>query len=412
MRVKDPFQYYYWGYGKLEFAVVTHGKKERFLAGTKEGILARLKEEREIEITNALPSNELSLGAAAVKAAKTVMRLMVGVLVELDPVGAIRSEEKQIRDEQRVEIPLLFDCRYDLGTFLLHFERDSEGKWGEAVACLAKALECSFADKRHAEAETKAVSFLRDRWNTWDPVCQFASLRIWRAYCDVREFKCMTANRQTSVHDMIKEFVLESENLIMPFRQQPNAVPSVQRGKFRANDPILRLPPMLHTWEDELRVWTTLDGGKECFVLSNSFYPIKLHIAAKMVEENVRYARCVECEKIFITSNGNEKLCGASCQNIRKRRTTAQYHKANKDNEVEREWERTRQQWHNCIKKARKIADFPPEQLNLIEEEFKLCRKLNSQKKQLVECGKMTLDEYKRWCSGQRSHAMSFVREF
>lgn len=101
--------------------------------------------------------------------------------------AAVRS---RLRGNQDSEV--ICDVIRQLGTFLIEFEQDPDGEWNRLdLAPLREALHTN--RWKQPDLEKTAGSFLRQKYQTGDPVRQYAAFRIWEGYLVAREYRNRSA---------------------------------------------------------------------------------------------------------------------------------------------------------------------------------------------------------------------------
>lgn len=382
--MKDPFSRYHWIGTELVFAMILGREKERILVGTKAGIAAHWAAKKEIPSGVELPRDDGRESWAG-----AMMSMWTGMTRTLLDTMTLGLHEQAGEEREEGEIPLVCDRTFELGHFLLAFEKDPHREWEQAVERLQAAL------KRRGRAalaeEERARTFLLEKWRSKDPVCQFASLKIWQDYCAVRRVKtvgeqALIPYEAKELPGMIEQFSRSAKKLVDAFRQNPGAEPSVITRVLERNDPILRLPSMGKIMEDELRVWAVDGMDFGCVLLNGSFYPLKLHYRLKMNEYGVKFSRCIVCGRVFATDTRKRETCGSACAKLRKETTTGRYREKNRDDVIELMRNRAYQHWYNRIRKAKQIHDFPARQLEELEAAFAVFKgELRANKKKAVE---------------------------
>ena len=417
--IKNPFEHYDWTNSELHFAMVFTGKKERILVGTKEGILAHLQQRGKIESHEELFDDMVQREEkSGVEIAKTIVRDIGKTVMDTmssNIVAATKEEQKRIYSRAERELPMVCDRSYDLGHFLLGFERDPEKKWDEAINNLTAALKLS--GKRSREYEAQAKEFLQNRWDTRDPVCRFAALKIWQDYCAVRRIKAageeaLIPYRPDELPRQIGTFSFSAKRLADCFWQRPDAEPNVRGGSIAWNDPILRLPPMLKNAEDELHIWTIDRANFEIIVLARSFYPLKQYYRVKMNNQKMKFARCIVCGNFFATNTRKQETCGKVCAKLRKAKTTARYHEQSKGDEVELVCKQAYQYWYNRVQKAKQIGEFPKEQMDALLVGFESFKRERKIYKKRVTQKSISMKEFRSWILTQENLASEIMGKY
>lgn len=385
---KDPFSYDQWTDYTPVFAMIISEKSERILIGTKPGIAAYLAEKQKgvkgrslIDTHNFTCQAEISDTGILSK----IIKVAETAIIE-NPVKAIKEQREQRKYESRVQIPFLLDRKYELGHFLLEFEKDPNKEWVYVVEYLDEALK---SKKKDAEKKIEAAKeFLRKKWNSKDPVCQYAAITIWRNFCLAREGRAI--------------FKPAAEKLVEAFWQNPNAEPTIERGAISQNNPLLRLPVTRGLVDDELRLWNLEGVEFECVVLNSSFYPLKMYYRRKLNEYHMKLRRCAVCNQFFLTRENHQKTCGDLCAEKRNRQVRREYKEELQNNvereKLEREANRVKQKWQNNLKKVRKpIPDFPAADLEKLNTGFAKFKELLKKKKAQTLKGNMEASVLMDW---------------
>ncbi len=94
--------------------------------------------------------------------------------------STIRSRLRGIPDAE-----VVCDITRPIGTFLTDFEQDPDGEWNRlGLAPLRESLHTN--RWKQPDLEKAAGSFLSRKYQTGDPVRQYAAFRIWEGYLAAR----------------------------------------------------------------------------------------------------------------------------------------------------------------------------------------------------------------------------------
>lgn len=415
LEIKDVFDYYYWEEEELLFAMVLSKKKERLLVGTKKGILEHFGMNDEV---TASPPIERRKDKKQDSPFDVVWKDITQMAKEtvLEGIGsATRREQERIRSRAEAFVPFVCDRSFELGHFLIRFERDEGREWETAIMSLSTALQ---GDKDVSECEEgRAKAFLKRKWKSYDPVCQFAALRIWMDYCAVRRIReaeaaALLPRRVSGYPEQVKRFTESSMKLVEAFFQSMEEEPPFTSRRIEIGAPLLRLPAEFGGIEDELRIWILEEMDLQCVMLWDTFYPLKLYYSQKMNEYGMRVGKCIECKEYFVAKSGKQKACGSKCAQIRKQHTSAQYRNEGAKGAMAKLRNNEYQFWYNRIRKAESISEFPPQRLEEMKAEFaRFKREFQAKKKQLNQKELSQLD-FNNWIAQQENIASGLMGNY
>lgn len=415
--MENPFEYYKWVKDDLLFAMAINGEQERVFVGTRAGILKHLQENGELVGDNERINQYIekyhfvrvgdTVKETSLQRAWRKLCLIIKTWAFYNWLRAIKEYKKDKERENTVQIPFVCEKTYKTGSFLLEFRKDQEKEWKSVIWKLSLGLQ---AGVKRGQLADEAKEFLLEKWNEDDPVAKYAAISIWRAFCMEKDKA---------------RFEEYAKGLVCAFWQNIDAMPNLTAERITIDDPILRLPEGWEIEEDEIKLWTVVGTDLGLVVLDRSFYPLKLYYRVRMNEYGIKYRCCRICGKIFPTTTKKKATCDdIDCRRKSQAKNKEIYEDKNKGNALENAAKRTTSAWRRRIEKAEKIADFSPERLAMMKEQFEKfkveCREkkkvANKARQERLSKGKETEtakeEEFLSWLWKQEHEASLCMGEF
>ena len=315
-------------------------------------------------------------------------------------IGATENIDRALKGEPSAS--LLCYTKRPVGAFLLSFEGDGKS-WTEALDYLRQGytlLMHSALDKikdwhqkeNVLDYEQRALNILQTKFESDDPVCKYAALRIWYTYWSIRShpYDVPSSEFDICMRDM--------ENLVRPFHEKMAALasdsaPSLETLLLRWPEPVLpsdttstiRIAPNQQATEYILADW--------------SFLPVQKFYVQRIEKDKYQILKCASCGKIFIAKSRKPKYCSDYC-----RRIVSQAKQAKRlQNKVERlcRWELA--YWYDHIKKFRLDPACNAEQCEIINRAYETFRKEKTMNRLRLKHKEMDYDEFKKWIKSQEA---------
>ena len=210
--------------------------------------------------------------------------------------AAVRS---RLRGNQDAEV--ICDVTRPLGTFLTEFEQDLNGEWNMlGLTPLREALHTN--RWKQPDLEKAAGSFLRQKYQTGDPVRQYAAFRIWEGYLVAREYR----NRNAAC----ERFVKAVSPFAMAFQTNTTADFEKRTGRPAPLDPSYRLPSRLLPEDSRLDLWyPDHQTGMECACAYASFYPVMIYYLNRLKDWGLHFWRCQGMQPLFSLQKASDMSC-------------------------------------------------------------------------------------------------------
>ena len=368
--LENPFENRSWPAHEILFGMTLTGNRERILIGTRHAILARLKTQT---ISESISGEETQFSEDISEQRwfehlENRVHEISGYVIDAFVTNPLTAYRKMCfaKELDAIEtLPLLCDCSYELGHFLLHFSYDQDDTWSQAIFFLNAAKKFPLKKK---SLEKNAIDILLQKWNTNDPVCQYTALRIWREYLISQD------NWSDSAYSFVRVFHVP-----------PSSLPIITKKHISADDPVLRLPNYLPIDDERLILWNPAFLPTECALLENSFVPLKHYYRNYMNTHNLKFNTCPVCGRVFVTNTLKKKFCSTGCADIQGRITKAEYDERTRKDALEVTYKKHYQFWHNRIVKAQNIPDFPADRLAKMILEFEKYKEASKHQKELAK---------------------------
>lgn len=393
----NPFENIAWPFCKIDLALVVTKKQERILVGTRHSILAQLKSKNSSSnsVRNPSSANDFPADSRLESIAEKLNNIYDLVTKSLitNPFDAVKQNHL-IQDLNAITtIPIIIDRSFEVGHFLTMFEYDPEGQWDQAIFLLKEALRPKSRHK--AQWEQAAKSLLLLKWQSEDPICQYASLRIWQEYL-----------RQSEA------FLGDMKKLTRVFSIPPSPQPLSTGAKISSRDPILRLPSQIDSDEDIIHIWAPNSLRIQFAVMEDSFVPLKLYYKNQLNAFGQKFRVCSVCGKIFLTDTLKKKVCSDSCARKRTQVTKARYDEKYRNDNLETFAKAEYQYWYRRVNLARTTEGFPPDRLVQIEAAFSDYRKESLEQKNRARKSATPLKTFKAWAFAQEHIIVDLMGDY
>ena len=120
------------------------------------------------------------------------------------------------------------------------------------------------------------------------------------------------------------------------------------------------------------------------------------------IDQNMFFRRCKVCNKLFVASHRNTTLCSEACQKEQQKENKKQFKEREKQNAnaiaIEKSSSAALAHWYYTIKKLKdnNTDELILQKIDLAFKDFK--KELSAIKKQ-AKTGKITKEEFSRWCA-------------
>lgn len=263
----------------------------------------------------------------------------------------------------------VFNVReFQVGHFILSFEYDKNKQWEHAINQFYYALS---GEENYLESK-KAIEFLKERFKTYDLVCQYAVVSMLRYY-----FCALTLPASKRANSYKQQMTL----LARAFWTS-RGIPEL--GPINRNNNILRLPSKIYPEEHTAQTWFSPFSESECIVLERSFFPLKIYCKNHLNKLGLSLQQCKHCGRYFFAKTMKTELCSDECKKARRKKADQKYYA----NELQRINKNTHQSWRNLINKVRQTSNFSVDLSN------KLVSAYNAYKERAEKKHKEVMDHY------------------
>ena len=312
---------------------------------------------------------------------------------------AVRS---RLRGNPDAEV--ICDATRQLGTFLIEFEQDPDGEWNRlGLAPLREALHTN--RWKQPDLEKTAGSFLKQKYQTGDPVRQYAAFRIWEGYLVAREYR----NRSAACD----HFIESVSPLTLAFQTNTTADFEKRTGRPAPLDPSYRLPSRLLPEDSKLDLWyPDHQAGLECACAYASFYPLMIYYLNRLKDWRLYFRQCKVCSRFFLAKSQRYELCSEKCRKAQSLQNKRDFDERARENNYDLLYKNECQNWRNKINKAKKIDGFPEERLEEMKNTFEAFKKEALQRKRLIRTGKSDAKEFTDWLYRQANDIIKLAEEW
>lgn len=299
---------------------------------------------------------------------------------------------------------VICDAVRPLGTFLMEFEQDPDGEWNRlGLAPLREALNTN--RWKQPGLEEAAGSFLRQKYQTGDPVRQYTAFRIWEGYLAAREYR----NRSAACD----RFIETASPLTLAFQTNTTADFEQRTGRPAPLDPSYRLPSQLLPGDTRLNLWyPDKKMETECACAYESFYPVMIYYLNRLKEWGLYFRQCRVCSRFFLAKSKRYELCSEECRKAQALQNKRDFDERARENNYDLLYKNECQNWRNKINKAKKTDGFPSEKLEKMKDEFEAFKTEALQRKKLIRTGESSAKEFTNWIYQQDSIIVELARDY
>ena len=309
----------------------------------------------------------------------------------------VAGTEAAVRSRMRgnPDAEVICDVTRQLGTFLIEFEQDPDGEWNRlGLAPLREALHTN--RWKQPDLEKTAGSFLQQKYQTGDPVRQYAAFRIWEGYLVAREYR----NRSAACD----RFIESVSPFTLAFQTNTTADFEQRMGRPAPFDPAHRLPPQLLPEDTKLALWYPDQRmGMECACAYESFSPAMLYYLNRLKDWGLCFRQCKVCSRFFLAKSQRYELCSEKCRKAQALQNKRDFDERARENNYDLLYKNECQNWRNKINKAKKTDGFPEERLKEMKDAFEIFKKEALQRKKLIRAGECSAKEFMDWLYQQDS---------
>ena len=290
---------------------------------------------------------------------------------------------------------VICDVTRQLGTFLIEFEQDPDGEWNRlGLVPLREALHTN--RWKQPDLEKTAGSFLKQKFQTGDPVRQYAAFRIWEGYLAAREYR----NRSTACG----RFIESVSHFTLAFQTNTTTDFEQRMGRPAPFDPSHRLPSQLLLEDTRLNLWyPDQRTGMECACAYESFYPVMIYYLNRLKDWGLYFRQCKVCSRFFLAKSQRYELCSEKCRKAQALQNKREFDERARENNYDLLYKNECQNWRNKINKATKTDEFPAERLEKMKEAFEAFKKEALQRKKKIRTGECGSKEFMDWLYQQSS---------
>ena len=315
--------------------------------------------------------------------------------------GTEATVRSRLRGNPDAEV--ICDVTRQLGTFLIEFEQDPDGEWNRlGLAPLREALHTN--RWKQPDLEKTAGSFLKQKYQTGDPVRQYAAFRIWEGYLMAREYR----NRSAACD----RFIESVSPFTLAFQTNTTADFEKRTGRPAPLDPSYRLPSRLLPEDSRLELWyPDYQTGLECACAYASFYPAMIYYLNRLKDWGLYFRQCKVCSRFFLAKSLRYELCSEKCRKAQSLQNKRDFDERARENNYDLLYKNECQNWRNKINKAKKTDGFPDERLEEMKNAFDTLKKEALQRKKQIRTGESSAKEFMDWLYQQNNIIVRLTEE-
>lgn len=284
---------------------------------------------------------------------------------------------------------VLFDMTRPLGTLLIDFEHDPEGKWN--ICGLAPLREALHSNRwKQPDLEKASADFLREKYDSGNPLCMYTAFRIWNDYLVTREYR----ERDKAC----ERFMQRMGHITMMFQQDSPLRFDSNTGKpqpFRISSRTFGSAPVEDT---RLDLWFP-DRRRLSESVSTyaSFYPLVTYYLNRLDDWGLCFCKCKVCDRVFLAKSLRYALCSDKCRKKQSLQNKREFDERARANNYDLVYKNECQNWRNKINKAKKTSGFPPERLGEMQAAFEVFKREALKRKKAVKEKAASPKEFTDW---------------
>lgn len=298
------------------------------------------------------------------------------------------EDDVRLRLENHTDTDLICDVTRPLGTLLTEFEHDPDGVWNQhGLSPLRDALHTN--RWKQPALEQASANFLKEKFNTLDPIRQYVSFRIWNDYLLAREPAKREEACERFIHKMSRFTLAFIGNPPLKYDSEGNPFTLSLSELFLGSAPVE--DTRLELWYPDRR------RSIECVAISQSLYPLLIYYLNRLHDWGLCFRKCKVCGKLFLASSLRYELCSEKCKKKQALQNKREFDERARENNYDLYYKNACQGWRNKINKVKKMDGFPPDRLTEIQSAFESFKKEALQRKNAVKKGTASINEFRSW---------------
>lgn len=304
----------------------------------------------------------------------------------------IAGESQQIhfRLKGSTDAKVLCDVTRPLGTFLIGFENDPDNNWNlHGLMPLYNALHTN--RWKQTDLEKSAGGFLQEKYQSLDPVRQYAAFRIWNGYLITRQYRDRAAASD--------QFLSRMDSLTAAFRGESPLSFDKETRKPKRYDISSRIFGHIPAEDTRLDLWYPDNRSltAECVAAYASFYPLLIYYTTRLADWGLHFCKCKVCGKIFLASSLRYELCSEKCRKAQALQNKRDFDTRARENNFDLLYKNECQNWRNKINRAKRTANFPADRLEKVQAAFSAFKEEALQRKKQIKEQKTSPQEFTDW---------------
>lgn len=293
------------------------------------------------------------------------------------------------------------DITRPFGASLLHVDDEPQENWQKAISYLEQAQHIMTSSMmrqtvmgKPQKYEKEAQKLLQEKYDTEDPLCRFAAMRIWYGYWRIRGLQ------KSEESDA---FLAWAKNLVRPFCTQMNLEAS--RDKLTQENGIFR--KTAETSEaDGMSVTRTIRGSSTKYILiDDSLVPLEIFYGERVGIWKKHLVRCKMCGNLFMADSLKYTLCSDVCKEKAQNETKTRRKSNPETAEIDKMLAAANAHWNNRLTKIRRSPEWPEDQVLQYRAAMDRFQTEKSKKRQAYKKGEITFNELRDWLLQQEVRA-------
>jgi hypothetical protein len=212
-----------------------------------------------------------------------------------------RTEETRRRFGGDGNAEVCYDGTRPLGSLLLAFESDKNGKWNKYGMTLRESYGKAFVfDAERWKLAAPVSDYLRGKYESGEPSAMFAAVRTWEEYLN-----CFNLNHGA-------ELLTERLSILYkPFAVYGDCRPWIE-------DAANALSGAVRDGESSVELWYPVAKRPfEVVVTAYSLLPVIAYYLHKIKEWGYVFSSCKVCGNDFLARSRHFELCSDACRKVR-----------------------------------------------------------------------------------------------
>ena len=232
---------------------------------------------------------------------------------------------------------------------------------------------------------------LQNKFDSGDPFCQYAALKIWYGYWKLRGSKN---------DEVFESYINRMQNLVRPFAfkrfEQPVSV------FIKQSDPILQISKPMLECDGLSCVYRIVPNHSDDYImLQDSLIPLNDYYRQKLLKWPKAVVECKICGTKFMVKSLHHSLCSDACRKMAQQETRRRLKADSERNQVDTLLRNTDERWNYRWRTIRRSHEWTQEDLENFENVRDIYKKEKVIMRKQLKAGQITFAELENWTFAQ-----------